>query len=205
MRAEYTQFRGVPGVGSYLNNKWQLVNIGQWIEYVCGVKSETISLNRRVDLRCVQTKFLSKEILDSIHQARFEFESCISGYIPLTQYRQDSLCIHVSSKIYCTRSVWGVSRSWQWFSLAIDSKLFNIIDWVNILNSFGTLVYSAPEIDKQQMIGIKVGSSGIPENMDLVGRFRNHNFTLTIKDSDQQRLQHRQIPTRENTALQNFT
>ena len=52
--------------------------------------------------------------------------------------------------------------------LCIDSKLFNIDDSVNIPNSFVTLVPGAPETDKQQGIGIKLGSSGTPENTDLI-------------------------------------
>jgi hypothetical protein len=51
MRSGYTQFRGVPGVGSYVNNERLLDKIGRLIEYARGVKSETISLDWRVNLR----------------------------------------------------------------------------------------------------------------------------------------------------------
>ena len=71
---------------------------------------------------------------------------------------------------------------------AIDCKLFNIDDSVNIVNSIVTLVSGAPEIDKQQMIGIKLESSGTPDHMDVVCRFRNHNSTRVIYDEVKQEL-----------------
>jgi hypothetical protein len=53
-------------------------------------------------------------------------------------------------------------------------------DSVNIPNSFVTLVSGAPEADKQEGIGIKLGSSGTPENTHLFCRFRNYNSTDNI-------------------------
>jgi len=186
MWSGYTRFRGMPGVGSYpglgsnVNNEWQLVNIGRWIENASGVKSGTINLVRRVDLRCAWTSFLSEEILGCIHRVSLEYASRISAYDTSTWYCLDSLSIPGCLEIYCTGSVSGESRSWQWFSCAIDCKLFNIINSVNIPNSFVTLVSGAPEIDKQQIIGIKVGSSGTHENTDLICRFWNPNSTQPI-------------------------
>jgi hypothetical protein len=52
-----------------------------------------------------------------------------------------------------------------------------MVNPVNIANSFLPLVSGAPEIGKQQTIGIRHGSSGAPENTDLVCRFRNANST----------------------------
>jgi len=49
-----------------------------------------------------------------------------------------------------------------------------------------TLVSAAPEIDKHPIMGIKLGSSGRPENTDLVCRFPNHNSTQTILNDDEQ-------------------
>jgi hypothetical protein len=43
-----------------------------------------------------------------------------------------------------------------------------------------TLVSGAPELDKQQIMGIKRESSGTPEHMDLFCRFWNHSSTQTI-------------------------
>jgi len=51
MRSGYARVRGVLAVGSYINNEWWLIKIGHCIEYACSIKSETINLNRRVDLR----------------------------------------------------------------------------------------------------------------------------------------------------------
>jgi hypothetical protein len=47
-----------------------------------------------------------------------------------------------------------------------------------------TVVIGVPQIDKQQLIAIKLGGSSTPENMDLVHRFQYHNSTLTILDED---------------------
>ena len=58
----------------------------------------------------------------------------------------------------------------------MDCKIINIDDTVNILNSFVTLVSGGPEIDKQPGIRIKPGSSGAPENTDLVCRFLESQF-----------------------------
>jgi hypothetical protein len=52
-----------------------------------------------------------------------------------------------------------------------------------------TLLSSAPEIDKQQIIGFKLESSSEANCTGLGRRFRNHNSTLTIKDEDKQGLQ----------------
>jgi len=49
-----------------------------------------------------------------------------------------------------------------------------------------TLVSCEPEIEKQQIIGITLGGSGTPENMNLVGIFQYHNSTWTIWDEDEQ-------------------
>jgi len=205
MRSGYTWFRGVPGVGSYVNNEWRLVRIGQWIEYACGVKSETINLDRRVDLKCAWTSFPREEILGWIVQVSLESASHVSGYDASTQYRLDTLSIPGWLEIYCDGTVSGESRSWQQFSCAIDSELFNIVDSSNIENSSMTLVSGAPEIDKQQIIGITLGSSGAPENTDLVCRFRNHNSARTTRNDEEQWLQCRQILTREFMAPPNFT
>ena len=181
MRSGYTEFRGVPGVGSYVNNEWLLVKIGRWIEYECGVKSETINCDRWVSLRCAWTSFLSEEILGCMLRVSLEYTCRVSGYYTSTRYRLDCLSIPGWFKVYCTGSVSGGSRSWERFSCTIDCKLFNIDGSVNISNSFVTLVSGVPEIDKQQGIGIKLGSSGAPENTDLVWRFQNHNSTDTIR------------------------
>jgi len=42
----YTQLKGMPGVGSYVNNECLLAEISLGIDYACGVKSETITLDR---------------------------------------------------------------------------------------------------------------------------------------------------------------
>jgi hypothetical protein len=52
----------------------------------------------------------------------------------------------------------------------MDCKLFNIDDSVDIPNAFVTLISGAPEMDKQQRIGINLGGSGTPENTELVCR-----------------------------------
>ena len=73
IRSGYMRFRGVPGVGLYVNNEWLLVKIGQWIEYVCSVKSETINLDRWVKLRCTWISGVP------------EFEVCLN-FIPQRGY-----------------------------------------------------------------------------------------------------------------------
>jgi len=145
-RSGYGQFRGVPEVGSYGNNEWRLVKSGSWIEYACGVKSETINLDRRVDLRCAWISFLSEEILGCILWVCRDYASRVSGYDTSTGYRLDSLSIPGWLEIYCTGSVSGKSRHWLRFSFAIDCKLFNIVDSENIPNSFAILVSGAPRI-----------------------------------------------------------
>ena len=66
IQSGYSRFRGVPGVGSYVNIECRHVKMSRWIEYACGVKSETITLDRRVDLRCAWTALLSEWILGCI-------------------------------------------------------------------------------------------------------------------------------------------
>jgi len=143
MWSGYAKFRGVRGVGSYVNNESLLVKIGHWIEYACGVKSETINLNRSAWI-----SFLSEEILDCILQVSWEYASRVSGYDTSTWYGIDSLSIPWWLEIYCAGSVSGKSRSWYRFSFGIDCKLFNSVDSENIQNSFAILVSRAPEIDK---------------------------------------------------------
>jgi hypothetical protein len=91
MRSRYAQFRGMHGVGSYVNNEWRLAKIGYWIEYACGVKSETINLDRRVALRCAWVSFLSEEIFCCILQVSLECASPISWYNTPTGYGSNSL------------------------------------------------------------------------------------------------------------------
>jgi hypothetical protein len=157
-----------------------LVKIGQWIEFVCGIKSKTINLDRRVDLRSAWTSFLSEEILGCILPVSLEYASHVSGYDTSIRYSLHSLAIPGWLEIYCTGSVSGQLRSGEWFPGAINCKLFNISDSGNIPNSFVTLVSGAPEIVKQQGIGIKLQSSGAPQNTDFFYRFRNHNSTENI-------------------------
>jgi len=83
----YTRFRGVPGVGSYVINEWWLVETGHWIEYQCGVKSETINLNRRLDLSSAWIWFLSEEIFGCILRVSLKYVSCVFGYDTSTRYR----------------------------------------------------------------------------------------------------------------------
>jgi len=125
-----------------------------------------------VDLRCAWTSFLSEEILGCILPISLNYASCVSGYNTSTRYRLGSLSIHGLLEIYCTGSIAGGSRSRQRFSCSIDCKLFIIDDSVNIPNSFGTLVSGAPEIYKQHIIGIKLGSSGAPDHTDVICRLQ---------------------------------
>jgi hypothetical protein len=148
--------------------------------YVCGVKSITINLNKRWDLRCAWTTFLSDEILGCIVQISLEYLSRVSKHDTSTWYRLGCLSIDGCIEIYCIRSVSGQARSWQQFCCEIDYKLLNIDDSVDILNSFRTLVSGLPEIDMQQLIAIKLGSSGTPEHPDLICSFQNHNSTGSI-------------------------
>jgi hypothetical protein len=78
------------GVGAYDNNEWQLVKIGRWMEYACGVKSETVKLDRRVPLRSAWTSFLSKVMLSCILRVSLEYASHILRYDTLIRYRIDS-------------------------------------------------------------------------------------------------------------------
>ena len=75
------------------NNEWRLVEIDLSIASVCNVKSETIKLNMRVDLRCTRTSFMREEILSCILQVSLEYVSCVSGYDTSTLYHSDSLSI----------------------------------------------------------------------------------------------------------------
>jgi len=163
MRSGYAQFRGVPGVGSYNNNGSRLVKIGRWIEYAWGVKSETINLDRRVDLRGAWISFLSEEILGGFLRGSLEYASRVSGYDTSTRSGIDSLSIPGWLEICSAGSVSGKSRSWYRFSFAIDCKLFNSDDSENIPNSVAILVSGAPEIDKLPIIWITHGGSDAPE------------------------------------------
>jgi len=77
-----------------------------------------------------------------------------------------------------------------------------MVDSLNIPNPFVTVVSGAPQMDTLQMIRIKHGSSGTPENTDLVRRYRYHNSTGTIYNENALL---RQILTREYTAPRNLT
>jgi len=192
-------------VGSYVNNESQLDHIGWWIEFACGVEFETIKLNRRSDFRCAWTSFLSVDVLSCIFQVSLEYMSHVSWNGRSTWYHLDSQSIPGYIQLYYTGSVSRELGSWQWFSCAIDCKWFNIVDSVSILNSFMTLLSGVPAIDKHQIIGIKLGSSCSPQNLDLMCRLLNQNFRRTIWDDDEQWLQRRDILPKEHTALQNFT
>jgi len=122
MQSGYAQFRGVPGVGSYVNNESQLVKIGRWIEYAWGAKSETINLDRRVDLRCPWIWFLSEDIFGCFLRVSLQYASCVSGYDTSSRSGIDSLWIPGWLEIYCAGSVSETSRSWYWFSFAIDCR-----------------------------------------------------------------------------------
>jgi len=180
MRSRHTRFRGLPWPRSYVNNVWWLVQIGRLIEYACGVISQTIKLDWIVPWRCAWTSFVSKEILSCILQVSLEYVSCVSAYNTTTRSRWDSLSIPGWLEIYCTGTVSGESRSWPRFSCAIDCQLFNIDDSVNIPNSIATLVSGAPKIDKQEIIGIKLGGLSAPESTYIVHRFRYLHSTRTI-------------------------
>jgi len=180
MRSGYAQFRGMPGVGSYVNNELLLVKTGRWIEYACGVKSETINLDRRVDLRCAWISFLSEEILGWIFRISLEYDSRVSGYDTSIRSGIDSLSISRWLEIYCAGSVSGKSWSWYQFSFAIDSKLFKSVDSENIPNSFAILVSGVPEIDKLPIIWITHADSGAPEYSNSVRRCRYHNSSRTM-------------------------
>ena len=147
IQSGYSWFRGVPGVRSYLNNECLHLQISNWIEYASGVKSETITPDRRVDLRCSWISSLSMEILGSILQVRLKYVSRVIGYDTATPYRWDSLSIPGWLEIYSDGSVSGESRCWERFSCPIARKLFSIIDSVNIPNSFAILLSGVPAID----------------------------------------------------------
>jgi len=108
----YTRFRGVPGVGLDANTEWQFVEIGRWIKYAHSVKSETINLDRRVDLRRARMLFQSEETLGCILRVSLEYASCVFGYDTSTWYRWDTVSIRGWFEIYCAGSVSEKSRSW---------------------------------------------------------------------------------------------
>jgi hypothetical protein len=136
MWSGYMQFGSMPGVGSSVNRKWRIVEVGRWKESGYGVNSEIINLDRRMDLRCAGTSFLSEEIVGWIHMVSLGCASGVLGYNTSTWYCIDSLPISGWLDMYCAQSVSGKSRSWNQFSYAIDCRLLNIVDLVNILNSF---------------------------------------------------------------------
>jgi hypothetical protein len=164
MQSGYSRFRGAPGVGSYKNNECLHIEMSRGILYACSVKSETITFDKRVDLRCTWISWLSKEILGWIFRKSVEYPFRVLGYNTLTRYRLDSLSIPGWLEIYCDGSVSGESKCWYRFSCAIDSKLFSIIDLVDIPNSFAILVSGACAINTIQIIWITHGSSGAPDN-----------------------------------------
>ena len=112
MQSGYSRFRGMPGVGSYVSNERLHVEICRWIEYVCGVQSETITPDRWVDLRCAWTSFLSEEILGWLLPVGLEYAGCLLRFDTSTRYRLDSLCIPAWLEIYCDGSVSGKSKCW---------------------------------------------------------------------------------------------
>jgi len=129
-----------------------IVKISHWIDYACSVKSETITLDRRVDLWCVWTSFLSEKIHGCIPRISLEYASHVLGYEIFTRYCLDSLSLPRWLERYSTGSISRESRSWQKFSCAIDCKLFNLVDSENIPNPFVTLVSSAPKTDKELIL-----------------------------------------------------
>ena len=154
-----------------------VVEISHWIEYAWGVKSETVTLDRRVDLRCDWTWFLSDEIHGCILRVSLEYASRVLGYDTLSGYRLDSLSIPgwLERDTILDQS----QESWE-----VDSD--SLVHRVYLTQScwFVTLVSGAPEIDKQLIIEIKLGGSGAPENTNLVCRSRCHNSTQTIWHKD---------------------
>jgi hypothetical protein len=105
------------GVGASDNNQWQLVKFAGWMEYTCGVKSETIKLVSIVPLRCAQTSFLSKDMLSCILRVCLEYVYRVSGYDTPTQYRLDSLQMP------------GWLDCWSWNWLRRVEKLTVILLW----------------------------------------------------------------------------
>jgi len=99
------------GVGVYDNNEWRLVKIGSWMEYACGVKSETIKLDSIVPLRCAWTSFLSEEMLGCTLRISLDYARRVSGYNTSPWSRLDTL------------SIPGWLYIWSWISLAreVDS------------------------------------------------------------------------------------
>jgi len=190
------------GGGAYADNEWRLVKIGRWMEYTCGVISETNKLDRIVPLWCTLISFLSEEMLSCILRVSLEYASYISGHDTSTWYHFECLSIPGWLDIFCAGPVPVESRSWQRFSCRIDWKWFNIVDSVNIHNSILIVVSGMPEIDTYQIIWIVLGGSSTPENGSLVRIYRYHNSTQTILDEDGQL---RRILTREDMAPRNLT
>jgi len=77
---------------------------------VCGFKSETINLDRRVDLRCGWTSFLSEEILSFILRVSLEYSRGVLGYDISTRYRLDSLSIQGWLDILYWICLWRVEK-----------------------------------------------------------------------------------------------
>jgi hypothetical protein len=77
MQSGYSRCRGVSGVGSHINYESLHVEISHCIEYACGVKSETIILDWRVDVRCARISLLSDEILSCVVRVSLEYASHI--------------------------------------------------------------------------------------------------------------------------------
>jgi len=190
------------GVGAYVNDEWRLVEIGREMEYACCVKSETTKLDRMLPWWCAWTSFLNEEMLCCILRVSQVYASRVFGYDTSTGCRSDSLSIPGWLEISCAASVSGESRSRQQFSCAIHGNSFNIIDSVNIANSFVTVVSGASEIEKHQIFLIKLGGLGAPENSDIVKIFWHHNSTRTIYNENAQL---RQILSRKHQALQILT
>jgi len=63
------------------------------MEYACGVKSETIKLDKIVPLRCASTSFLREEMLGGVLRVRLEYTSCVLEYDSSTPYRLNPLSI----------------------------------------------------------------------------------------------------------------
>jgi hypothetical protein len=198
IQSGYTRFSGVPGVGSYVDTSSLLVDISHWIEYACGVKSDTISLDRRVDLRWAWTSSLSEQRLSCILRISQVYMCGVSGYDTSTRYRLDSHSIPWEFDIYRAESVSGELRCRQRCCCAIGCECLNVVYEVNISNRFAILVSRASGLDKQQIIWIRVGDSCAPDNWNRSRRFRHHNLTRPMYDEVEVWLQPRQIDTKRH-------
>jgi len=123
------------GVGVYNNHEWQLGRIGRWMEYACGVKSETIKLDSIVPLRSAWTSFLSEEMLGCTLQVSLEYTSRVSRYATSPRCCLDSLSI----------SGWLDIRSWISLRREVDSdsrvqltenQSLWLIDWISRISSW---------------------------------------------------------------------